>query len=108
MYLKTRKKKTYDLNFRIIHNKTIIRLKFLNEYMIATDQILDCTGLTCPMPILKLAKAVKKMDSSKVIQMIGTDPGSQKDVPDWVERNKHELIHHEIVDGKFHYYVKKK
>ncbi|HHE39070.1 MAG TPA: hypothetical protein ENL20_10945, partial [Candidatus Cloacimonetes bacterium] len=33
------------------------------------DQTLDCKGLSCPMPIIKLAKAVKKMNSGEVLEM---------------------------------------
>lgn len=71
------------------------------------DQELDCTGLSCPMPVLKLAKTLKKMESGKILHMIATDPGSQKDVPEWIERNKHELLNKEVIDGKYHYHVKR-
>ena len=75
--------------------------------MVDADQELDCSGLTCPMPMLKLGKAVKKMDTGKTIHMVATDPGSKKDVPDWVARNGHEMVAQETIDGKYHYYVKK-
>jgi len=51
-----------------------------------SDVILDCKGLSCPMPILKLAMAIKKLDVGKVIELWGTDPGSKDDVPAWCER----------------------
>ena len=76
--------------------------------MFDADQTLDCTGLSCPLPMLKLGKAVKKMDSGKTVYMIATDPGSKKDVPDWIERDGHELVKFEEADGKYHYLVRKK
>ena len=76
--------------------------------MIDINQELDCSGLSCPMPMLKLGKTMKKMNSGEIIHMIATDPGSKKDVPDWVQKNGHDMIKNEIIDGKFHYYVKKK
>ena len=41
---------------------------------IQADQTLDCKGLSCPMPIIKLAKTMKKMPSGKILEMLGTEP----------------------------------
>ena len=76
--------------------------------MSQTDITLDCTGLSCPMPMLKLGKTVKKMDSGKTVLMISTDPGSKKDVPDWVTKKSHTMVSQEEIGGKFHFVVKKK
>ena len=62
------------------------------DLMTTFDVELDCRGLSCPMPILKLTKAMKKLDSGKVLKMIGSDPGSKQDVPDWCKRKGHELL----------------
>lgn len=75
--------------------------------MFNADIELDCSGLTCPMPMLKLGKTVKKMDSGKVVHMITTDPGSKKDVPDWIVKNGHDLLSNEEKNGKIHFYIKK-
>ena len=40
------------------------------------DETLDCTGLLCPMPIIKTQQAIKKLASGQVLEMIATDPGS--------------------------------
>ena len=53
---------------------------------IDADQTLDCKGLSCPMPIIKLAKTMKKIKSGKVLEMLGTDPGSKGDVPKWCKK----------------------
>ena len=50
---------------------------------VKADQTLDCKGLSCPMPILKLAKEIKGMESGKVLELLGTDPGSKTDIPKW-------------------------
>ena len=62
------------------------------------DVILDCKGLSCPMPILKLAMAFKKLEVGKVIEMYGTDPGSKDDVPAWCTKTGHTLL--EIVEAE--------
>ena len=43
------------------------------------DQELDCSGLSCPMPILKTKKMLDTMASGQVLRMIATDAGSVRD-----------------------------
>ena len=71
------------------------------------DQSLDCKGLSCPMPIIKLSKAVKGMESGQVLQMIGTDPGSKTDIPAWCEKTGNEFLSMEEADGETKFYIKK-
>lgn len=44
------------------------------------DRTLDCKGMLCPMPIVKLSKAMKEAESGQVVLMMATDPGSVPDV----------------------------
>jgi tRNA 2-thiouridine synthesizing protein A len=72
------------------------------------DQTLDCKGLSCPMPILKLAKAMKSMESGQVIELLGTDPGSKSDVPKWCEKTGNEFLgEEEEVGGVNKFYIRK-
>ncbi|MCK4980358.1 MAG: sulfurtransferase TusA family protein [Candidatus Delongbacteria bacterium] len=71
------------------------------------DQSLDCKGLSCPMPIIKLSKAMKGLESGKVLQMIGTDPGSKTDIPAWCEKTGNEFLSMEEADGETKFYIKK-
>ncbi len=71
------------------------------------DQTLDCKGLSCPMPILKLAKAIDAMESGKVLELLGTDPGSKTDVPKWCDKTGNEFLGMEEGEGFFKYYIKK-
>ena len=71
------------------------------------DETLDCKGLSCPMPIIKLAKAMKKMPSGKVLQMIGTDPGSKEDVPKWCSKTGNQLLGSADEGGANVFYIRK-
>jgi tRNA 2-thiouridine synthesizing protein A len=71
------------------------------------DQVLDCSGLACPMPILKTKKAVDGLKIGQVIKMIATDPGSKSDVDAWTKKTGHELLGTEEEEGKFIYFIKK-
>lgn len=71
------------------------------------DQTLDCSGLSCPMPILKTKKAIDGMQIGQVLQMTATDPGSVADINAWTAKTGHELLDHEENDGSFVFYIKK-
>ncbi len=47
---------------------------------VAFDQVLDCKGMNCPLPILKTKKQVDTMDEGQVLKMVATDPGSINDM----------------------------
>jgi tRNA 2-thiouridine synthesizing protein A len=74
---------------------------------ITPDQILDASGLACPMPIIKTKKAVDALQVGQILKLIATDPGSVSDVSAWTGKTGHELLGHEEVDGKHVFYIKK-
>ena len=72
------------------------------------DQELDCSGMSCPMPILKTKKAVDALQAGQVLKMVATDPGSVPDMEAWTSKTGHELLGHEKDGDKFLFYIKKK
>ncbi len=74
---------------------------------ITPDDVLDCSGLACPMPILKTKKAVDALQIGQVLKMIATDPGSTSDMKAWTEKTGHELVASEIEGDKFIFFIKK-
>ena len=74
--------------------------------MVEADQTLDCKGLSCPMPIMKLAKTMKQMEKGSILELLATDPGSKPDVPAWCKRTGNELLETAEEDGVYKYYIK--
>ncbi|MGD8604940.1 MAG: sulfurtransferase TusA family protein [Anaerolineales bacterium] len=72
------------------------------------DQELDCSGLSCPMPILKTKKALDGLNAGQVLKMIATDPGSIPDVEAYTAKTGHKLLDHEEADGTFTFFIQKK
>lgn len=72
------------------------------------DQELDCSGLACPMPILKTKKAVDALQSGQILKMTATDPGSLPDIQAWTAKTGHELVAHEQEGDKFIFYIRRK
>jgi tRNA 2-thiouridine synthesizing protein A len=72
------------------------------------DQTLDVKGLTCPMPILKLSKTMKKLKSGQILEMLGTDPGTKLDLESWCKKSGNELLDEgELDGGVFRFVIKK-
>jgi tRNA 2-thiouridine synthesizing protein A len=74
---------------------------------ITPDQTLDCSGLSCPMPIIKTKKAVDSLQIGQVLKMIATDPGSTSDMKAWTNRTGHELVAAEEEGGKFIFFIRR-
>lgn len=74
---------------------------------VSADQVLDCSGMACPMPILKTKKAVDALSSGQVLKMIATDPGSTSDMDAWTKKTGHELVGSEKDGEKYIFYIKK-
>lgn len=68
------------------------------------EQTLDLKGLLCPIPVVKLAMAIKKIDVGQVIQGIATDPGVMADIPAWCRSTRNELVSIEQ-KGKEYFFV---
>lgn len=54
--------------------------------------VLDLKGLVCPIPVVKIAGAIKQVDVGGVIEAEATDPGVMADIPAWCRSTGHELL----------------
>jgi tRNA 2-thiouridine synthesizing protein A len=75
--------------------------------VIQADQVLDCTGMLCPMPIVKTSRAMKELQSGQVLKMISTDAGSPPDIEAWSRQTGNELLRSTTEDGRFAFFLKK-
>ena len=53
---------------------------------------LDCAGLACPGPILKLTEKMGTLEAGDEILVNVSDPGFGTDAPAWAKRNGHQLL----------------
>lgn len=74
---------------------------------IQSDQTLDCSGMACPMPILKTKKAVDGLQIGQVLKMIATDPGSVSDIDAWTQKTGHQLVGSEHSGETYTFYIKR-
>lgn len=74
---------------------------------IKVNKTIDCTGLSCPMPIVKTKKAMDTMEINEVIEVLATDKGSLADLQAWTKTTKNEYIGYEMDGDVFKHYIKK-
>jgi tRNA 2-thiouridine synthesizing protein A len=68
----------------------------------------DARGLSCPLPIVKTALAIKELVSGDLIEVLATDPGSTKDFAAWSKTTGHELVESSVDGNVFRYLLRKK
>ena len=53
---------------------------------------LDLKGLLCPLPVVKISKAIKDIEVGEVVEATATDPGVMADIPAWAKSTGNELL----------------
>ncbi|MGE3871603.1 MAG: sulfurtransferase TusA family protein [Parvibaculaceae bacterium] len=69
---------------------------------------LDCTGLLCPLPVLKARKRMEGLNSGETLKLIATDPASVIDVPHFCNEQGHALLSHETGEGRHIFRIRRK
>lgn len=59
---------------------------------VQADLKLDLKGLMCPIPVVKMAQAIKKVEVGGVIEAEATDPGVLADIPAWAKSTGNEMV----------------
>lgn len=74
---------------------------------VKVDKTVDYKGLFCPMPIVKISRAIKEIEVGQVLEMLADDPGSKADMQAWAKQTGHELVKMEQEGGVFRFYVRR-
>lgn len=59
---------------------------------LATARTLDFKGLSCPLPIVKTARAMRELAPGELVEVLATDPGSVKDFAAWAKTTGNALV----------------
>lgn len=69
---------------------------------------LNLKGLSCPLPIIKTAKAMKELLPGQLLEVFATDPGSVPDFKAWANATGNTLVESSAGAGVFRFVLKKK
>ena len=67
----------------------------------------DARGLLCPLPILRLARALRRAPGDTVARLLATDPAAVDDVEMFCQEGRHELLSTEREGATFVFRVRK-
>ena len=71
------------------------------------DLVLDAVGLFCPEPVMMMHSKIRDIEAGQILQVLATDPSTQRDIPKFCMFLGHELLSEEQVDGQYHYLIRK-
>ena len=63
------------------------------------NMLIDATGLTCPIPVLRLQKTLRQLVPASEVTLHATDKMAVIDVPHFCNENGHELLSSETQEG---------
>jgi tRNA 2-thiouridine synthesizing protein A len=72
-----------------------------------TDMTLDARNLNCPLPVLKLKKAVADLKIGGTIEVLATDPGAEADFEAFCSATGNSLLERGSVDGVYRFVIKR-
>ena len=72
------------------------------------SQTLDARGLSCPMPIVKTATAMKTLPSGGLLEVLATDPVSVKDFAAWSRTTGNDLVEQTVDGGTYRFVLRRK
>jgi tRNA 2-thiouridine synthesizing protein A len=75
--------------------------------LLITQQV-DARGLSCRMPIVKTAQAMKSISSGSLLEVLATDPGSVKDFEAWSRTTGNELVERSVEGAVYRFVLRRK
>lgn len=61
------------------------------------DEVLDCLGQRCPLPVIALARRLPDLPVGAVLRVLADDPAAAVDIPAWCRMRGQEFL--TAVDG---------
>jgi len=68
---------------------------------------LDFKGLSCPLPIVKTAVAIKRLQPGELVEVLATDAGSVADFTAWARATGNQLLEHTTDGGTYRFVIRK-
>ncbi len=72
-----------------------------------TTTTLDFKGLSCPLPIVKTAVAIKQLAAGELVEVLATDAGSVADFTAWSHATGNQLVERTAEGGVYRFVIRK-
>lgn len=67
----------------------------------------DCRGMICPMPVIKLSAAIRTLKVGDVVELLATDPGAVADLEAFERQTGHRVLERSESDGVLRFLVQR-
>jgi tRNA 2-thiouridine synthesizing protein A len=72
------------------------------------DLELDCRGLKCPLPVIRLASDIAGLGLGQTVAVVADDPAARPDIPAWCRMRSQEYLGEDLAaDGVPRYLVRR-
>ena len=71
------------------------------------DEVLDTVGLYCPVPIIKTAERIRRMEAGRTLEILSDDRVILIDLPAWCRSTGHKYLGHRQESAEYGLYVRK-
>lgn len=72
-----------------------------------SDKVIDCKGLSCPLPIVRRKKAIDELATGQILELHTTDSGAMNDVLAWAKTAGHQVMEQTEENGVFTFWIQK-
>ena len=73
--------------------------------MTTADLELDCRGLRCPLPVIRLANNIADVAVGQTVAVVADDAAARSDVPAWCRMRRQEYVGEDVADDGVPRYV---
>lgn len=73
----------------------------------APDDKLDCIGIACPMPIVKISQKMRELRPGGILEVWADDEGAKADIPAWCIGSGNEFIAREEYGKQMKFLIQK-
>jgi len=74
---------------------------------VSEKKVIDARGSFCPGPLMELIAGIRQGDVGEEFEVLSSDEGSARDIPEWINKVGHELLHSFERDGVWHLVIRK-
>ena len=67
--------------------------------MVSSEEYLDCRNLACPVPIIRISRAMKALSPGQTLRVEASDAAFPADLEAWLMGRSDKLLTLQAVDG---------
>jgi tRNA 2-thiouridine synthesizing protein A len=71
------------------------------------DERIDTVGLYCPVPIIRTAEKIRKMEAGRTLEILSDDRVILIDMPAWCRSTGNDYLGHTHERGEYRLFVRK-